>query len=62
MLTAVLWFGPVTAMFSYLNTVAIFYRVRVGVGRGWGGLGGCLGNAANRWGGEEACQGDHGHT
>ena len=27
MLTAVLWFGPVTAVFSYLNTVAIFYRV-----------------------------------
>jgi len=26
MLTAVLWFGPVTAVFSYLNTVAIFYR------------------------------------
>jgi len=28
MLTAVLWFGPVLAMFMYLNTVAIFYGVR----------------------------------
>ena len=27
LMTAVLWFGPVTAVFSFLNTVAIFYRV-----------------------------------
>lgn len=31
MLSAVLFCGPVLVVFSFLNTVAIFYRVRLGV-------------------------------
>ena len=37
LLTTVLFCGPVLVTFSYLNTVAIFYRVRHGGGGGCGG-------------------------